>query len=43
MSRHETLDIHNYLHGVKEDGEEFKKQYENYLEKYALPTYINEE
>ena len=43
MSRHETLDIHNYLHGVKEDGEEFKKQYDNYLEKYALPTYINEE
>ncbi len=37
MSRHETLDIHNYLHGVKEDGEEFKARYAEYMDKYALP------
>ena len=43
MSRHETLDIHNYLHGVKEDGESFKKQYEKYMEKYALPKDIHGE
>lgn len=40
MSRHETLDIHNYLHGVKEDGEEYKANYKNYMEKYALPKDI---
>lgn len=37
MSRHETLDIHNYLHGVKENGEEYKANYEKYMDKYALP------
>ncbi len=37
MSRHETLDIHNYLHGIREDGEEFKAKYNEYMEKYALP------
>ena len=37
MSRHETLDIHNYLHGVKEDGEEYKENYKTYMAKYALP------
>ncbi len=37
MSRHETLDIHNYLHGVKEDGEEYKARYGEYMSKYALP------
>ena len=40
MSRHETLDIHNYLHGVKEDGGEYKANYKNYMEKYALPKDI---
>ncbi|MBP3375476.1 MAG: Na/Pi cotransporter family protein [Clostridia bacterium] len=43
MSRHETLDIHNYLHGVKEDGEEYKANYKNYMEKYALPKDISGE
>ncbi len=37
MSRHETLDIHNYLHGIKENGEEFKAKYNEYMDKYALP------
>ncbi len=37
MSRHETLDIHNYLHGVKENGEEYKENYKSYMKKYALP------
>ncbi len=40
MSRHETLDIHNYLHGIREDGEEFKAKYNEYMEKYALPKDI---
>ncbi len=40
MSRHETLDIHNYLHGVREDGEEYKAKYAEYMEKYALPTSV---
>ncbi len=40
MSRHETLDIHNYLHGVREDGEEYKANYASYMEKYALPKDI---
>ena len=37
MSRHETLDIHNYLHGVREDGAEYKANYASYMQKYALP------
>ncbi len=37
MSKHETLDIHNYLHSVKEGGEEFKAKYAEYMEVYALP------
>lgn len=40
MSRHETLDLHNYLHGVKEDGEEYKTRYAEYMDKYALPKDI---
>ncbi len=37
MSRHETLDIHNYLHGIREEGAEYKAKYAEYMEKYALP------
>jgi len=37
MSRHETLDIHNYLHGVREEGQEYKARYAEYMDKYALP------
>ncbi len=40
MSRHETLDIHNYLHGIKENGDEYKANYEEYMTKYALPKDI---
>ncbi len=40
MSRHETLDIHNYLHGVREEGEEYKEKYTEYMEKYALPKSV---
>jgi phosphate:Na+ symporter len=40
MSRHETLDIHNYLHGVKENGEDYKANYDGYMQKYALPQDI---
>ncbi len=38
MSRHEALDIHNYLHGIKEEGEDFKAKYQDYMKKYALPN-----
>ena len=37
MSRHETLDIHNYLHGVREECKEYKARYAEYMTKYALP------
>ncbi len=37
MSRHETLDIHNYLHGIKENGTEYKENYKLYMDKYSLP------
>ena len=40
MSRHETLDIHNYLHGVREEGEEYKARYSEYMDKYALPKEV---
>ncbi len=43
MSRHETLDIHNYLHGIKEDGGDFKENYARYMEVYALPKDVYEE
>ena len=36
MSRHETLDIHTYLHGVREEGAEYKVRYAEYMDKYAL-------
>lgn len=42
MSRHETLDIHNYLHGIRENGEEYKANYEKYMRKYALPEDVFE-
>ena len=36
MKRKEKLDIHKYLHGVKENGEEFNARYTEYTQKYAL-------
>jgi len=40
MSRHESLDIHNYLHGIREEGAEYKAKYNEYMEKYALPSSV---
>ncbi len=37
MSEHAALDLHNYLHQVKDgNAEEFNKMYEKYREKYAI-------
>ncbi|MBR2432545.1 MAG: Na/Pi cotransporter family protein, partial [Clostridia bacterium] len=38
MSRHEALDLHEYLHSVKQGGEEFNRLYEGFMEKYPLPS-----
>ena len=38
MSRHEALDLHNYLHEVKAGGKDFEENYKLYMEKYAIPT-----
>ena len=37
MSRHDALDLHEYLHSVKKGGEEFHKMYDSFMEKYPLP------
>ena len=42
MSRHETLDIHNYLYGVKENGEEYKVNHEKYMENTPCPRTYTE-
>ena len=36
MSRHDSLDLHNYLHGVRESDKDYAEQYEKYMQKYAL-------
>ncbi len=36
MSRHEALDLHNYLNGVKTDNAEFDSMYKSYHEKYCI-------
>ncbi len=36
MSRHETLDLHNYLNGVKTDNAEFDSMYKEYHTKYCI-------
>ena len=38
MSRHESLDLHNYLHEVKAGGKEYTLYYNKYMEKYSLPS-----
>lgn len=38
MSRHDSLDLHNYLHEVKKGGAEFDTYYKKYMEKYSLPS-----
>ncbi len=37
MTRHDALDLHEYLHGVKKGGEEFHRLYNSFMEKYPLP------
>ena len=36
MSRHESLDLHNYLHEVRESDEVYAELYKQYMAKYAL-------
>ena len=36
MARHESLDLHSYLHGVRKGGAEYQKYYKLYSEKYAI-------
>ena len=38
MGRNDTLDLHDYLHRVKAGGMDFDRLYEEYREKYGLPT-----
>ncbi len=38
MSSHETMDLHNYLHGLKADNAEFKSLYSTYRQKYSIDT-----
>lgn len=37
MSKHEALDLHEYLHNVKKGGAEFHKLYDQFMEKYPMP------
>ena len=39
LSRHDSLDMHNYLREVKAGGKDFEENYKKYLAKYALPTF----
>ena len=36
MSRHESLDLHNYLSEVRTNDQEYAELYKQYMEKYAL-------
>ncbi len=36
MSRHETMDLHNYLNGVKTDNAEFDSMYKAYRVQYCI-------
>ena len=38
MSRHEALDLHEYLHSVKKGGADFARMYDEFMVKYPLPT-----
>ena len=38
ISRHESLDIHNYMHDIRESDENFDKKYKEYMGKYVLPS-----
>lgn len=43
MSQNEKLDIHSYLHDIKETDEAFAENQRMYAKKYALPTVFMEE
>ena len=36
MSKHESLDLHNYLHNLKESDKQYALYYEAYAHKYAI-------
>ena len=38
MTQHDALGMHEYLHNVKSGGEEFYKLYNQFMEKYTMPT-----
>ena len=38
MSKHEALDVHDYLHKVKAGGMEYDALYNSYMDKYSLKT-----
>ena len=38
MSRHEALDLHEYLHKVKAGGEEYDRLYNGFMDKYSLTS-----
>ncbi len=38
MAKNDTLDLHDYLHRVKAGGMEYNELFNQYKEKYALPT-----
>lgn len=38
MSKHEALDVHDYLHKVKAGGMEYDSLYNSYMEKYSIKT-----
>ncbi len=42
MSRHESLDLHSYLKELKKGGKEFDAAYNEFSQKYALPSYEEE-
>jgi phosphate:Na+ symporter len=41
MSRHDALDLHEYLRNVKSGGADFTKKYNEFMEKYRLPDTEN--
>ncbi len=43
MARNEKLDIHNYLHEVKQENKEFKAKFGEYAKKYALEKFSLDE
>ena len=40
LSRHESIDLHNYLHNIRETDENYDRNFHAFSEKYALPADI---